>query len=207
MASIEQRKATRFRFLGFASLPCKISIGAKSWSGMVTNASETGVGVEINAQSGELSCDTPINISLELQGETLSLGGRLTHVASWENLNKVKAGAHLTNSQAAHALHSLCLDLAKSGRATGLALKQSADEGSIITIHGALSLKTVADAINIISTNQIAKLDLSDCRLDGGIGSQLGIVAVGHGVKIRGCDHQVAGLMRQAGVCSSCHGC
>lgn len=211
MASIEQRGAPRFRFLGFASLPCEISVGSNSWAGLVTNASETGLGVEVNAPNGELSreltCDTAVNIRLALQGQKVALGGRLTHVASREVCNKLRFGAHLFDSQVSHALHDLCLDLAKSGRATGLALKHIADEGNIITIHGALSLKTAADAINIISTHRIARLDLSDCRLDGSVGSQLGAVAVGHGVKISGCNRQLSQLMLQAGVCANCRSC
>lgn len=207
MASIEQRGAPRFRFLGFASLPCEISVGSKSWAGMVTNASETGLGVELSAPSGELTCDTAVNIRLALHGQKVALGGRLTHIASREVFNKLRFGAHLFDSQVSHALHDLCLDLAKSGRATGLALKHVADEGNIITIHGALSLKTAADAINIISTHRIARLDLSGCRLDGSVGSQLGAVAVGHGVKISGCDRQLSQLMLQAGVCANCRSC
>jgi len=207
MASIEQRGAPRFRFLGFASLPCEISVGSNSWAGLVTNASETGLGVEVNAPSGELACDASVNISLALQGEKVALGARLTHIASQDILNKLRFGAHLFGSQASHALHDLCLDLAKSGRATGLALKHIADEGNIITIHGALSLKTAADAINIISTHRIARLDLSGCRLDGSVGSQLGAVAVGHGVKISGCNRQLSQLMLQAGVCANCRSC
>lgn len=207
MASIEQRSAPRFRFLGFASLPCEISVGSKSWTGMVTNASESGLGVEVNAPSGELACDAAVNINLALHGQKVALGGRLTHVASREVFNKLRFGAHLFDSQVSQALHDLCLDLAKSGRATGLALKHSADEGNIITIHGALSLKTATDAINIISTNRIARLDLSGCRLDGSVGSQLGAVAVGHGVKISGCNRQLSQLMLQAGVCANCRSC
>jgi hypothetical protein len=207
MASIEQRSAPRFRFLGFASLPCEISVGSKSWAGMITNASETGLGVEVKAVDGDLICDATVNIHLALQGEKVALGGRLTHVASRDAFNKLRFGAHLFNGKANHALHDLCLNLAQSGRATGLSLKHVADEGHIISIHGALSLKTATDAINIISSNRIARLDLSACRLDGKVGSQLGAVAVGHGVKISGCNSQLSQMMLHAGVCSACRSC
>lgn len=207
MTSIEQRGATRFRFLGFAALPCAITVGEKSWSGTVINASATGLGIEINAQAAELVCHSSINVSLKLPEEMLSIGGKLTHIEAREQCRKLKLGVRFSDNHGVRALNELCHSLVKAGRATGLALKRNNDEGSTIVIHGALSLKTVTDAINLMSTSQIDKVDLSDCRIDGTLGAQLGVVAVKRGVKIGGCDSQISQLMLHAGVCPSCQGC
>ena len=207
MSTIEQRGATRFRFLGFAALPCEITSGSKSWPGLVTNASETGLGIEMNALADELSSHTAINIHLHLDGKALSINGRPIHIQAQDKFRKIKLGTHLANTEAGQTLHKLCCKLADCGRATGHSLSSNFDQEYELNIHGALSLKTVTDAINIISTQHISRLNFSDCLSDGKLGAQLGLVAVAHGVAISGCDTQLSPIMRQAKVCTSCHGC
>lgn len=207
MGSIEQRGATRFRFLGFAIIPCEITHGAKSWSGTVTNASESGLGIEVDAKAEELSNQILIKINLNLHGQAWSLAGRLTHLNAQQLHRKLKLGIQLTGSQAAEALQRLCQELANSGRASGLDLRHHADEGSVMTIHGALSLKTITDAINLVATSQIARIDFAKCRNDGKLRAQLGLLAVAHKVKMSGCCPDLAKTMASAKVCPACLGC
>ncbi len=207
MGSIEQRGATRFRLLGFATIPCEITHGAKTWNGIVTNASETGLGLEINALGSELSRESSVNISLDLLGESWSLGGRLTHMDPHDKHRRLKLGVQLTGNHAANTLQQLCQGLARSGRASGLDLRHHADQGSVMTIHGALSLKTISDAINLVSTSSIERIDFSACRNDGKLGGQLGLVALQHRVKMSGCCAELAKTMAAAKVCPSCRGC
>lgn len=207
MGNIEQRGATRFRFLGFAIIPCEITHGAKSWSGTVTNASETGLGIEVNALAEELNNQALVNINLNLHGKAWSLAGRLTHLNAQQRHRKLKLGVQLTGSQAAEALQRLCQGLAESGRASGLDLRRHADEGSVMTIHGALSLKTITDAINLVATSQISRIDFANCRNDGKLGAQLGLLAVEHKVKMSGCCPDLVKIMASARVCPACQGC
>lgn len=207
MSSIEQRGATRYRFLGFATIPCEITSGTKTWQGMVTNASETGLGIEVSGLSDEFNRNASININLDLHGESWQLGGRLTHIDAQQKHRRLRLGVKLSSDQAASALQRLCQGLAHSGRASGLDLRRTADEGSVMTIHGVLSLKTISDAVNIIATNHIARVDFSHCKSDGRLGAHLGLVAIEHKVKMSGCCSGLKRIMNNAKVCEACLGC
>lgn len=210
MQNLEQRKALRFRFIGRSPLSCKVSVAGKVWPGVVTNASAHGLGLEVQGDPNGLAQHCLVSIDIDWQGRNLQVKGELTHVAEWSSAGSRRLGVRLTCSDDSfrYQLGNFCSDLAQQGRASALSLQ--ADEaagGHVVRVHGALSLKTVADTIAIISTRPVARVDLSASRRDGALGGRLGQVALTYGVKLQGCPSDVAENMRAAGVCASCQAC
>lgn len=209
MESIEQRKALRFRFIGRSPLHCTVSVAGKSWPGLVLNASAHGLGLEVRGDQSELARHSLVSIDMEWQGQRLQVKGELTHVGLRSRFGSQRLGIHLTSADAAFRsqLGNFCTDLAQDGRASAVSLQPDGEDGHVLRVHGALSLKTVADAINLISTRAVHRLELGDSRRDGALGGRLGKVALAYGVKLHGCPSDVAQNMRAAGVCLECQSC
>lgn len=209
MEHIEQRQSLRYRFIGRSPLQCTVSVAGKRWSGMVTNASATGLGLEVRDERSELTRHSLVAVNFEWQGRSLEVKGELTHVGGNSRVGSRRLGLRLTSAEDSFRaqLGNFCHDLAQHGRASGLSLQSDAVGGLVLQVHGALSLKTVADAVAIVSTRPVTRIDLSASRRDGALGGCLGRVALDYGVKLNGCPSDVAHNMRAAGVCTECLSC
>jgi hypothetical protein len=214
MNGIEHRAATRFRLLGFSTIPCEISHGQKKWSGRVVNASEFGFGLEVDARPDEFSRHEQISLGFQWENKGASreilVGGKVTHIdpASVQGA-RLRLGIQVTSAHQGFSqeMAQFCQQLADSGRATGLTLHKTG-AGRVVQLHGALSLKTIADTVSLIATNSgVTHIDFSDCNTDGQLGGRLGQVAISFGIKMSGCRPELALLMHKALVCQSCRAC